>query len=152
MTHDAPDLARQGGKGANLVRLAAAGLPVPRFVVLETTEYERFVTASGLDGAIRRAIAQGDRATASEQIRAAFGAARLPVALRATIADAVAPLADGPVAVRSSATAEDLPGFSFAGQLDSFLGVARADVPGGLSRSGARPFPNTSGPTGPSTG
>lgn len=123
MTHDAPDLARQGGKGANLVRLAAAGLPVPRFVVLETTEYERFVTASGLDGAIRRALAQGDRATASEQIRAAFGAARLPVALRATIADAVAPLADGPVAVRSSATAEDLPGFSFAGQQDTFLNV-----------------------------
>lgn len=123
MTPDAPDLARQGGKGANLVRLAAAGLPVPRFVILETDDYARFVAAAGLGAVIASALGQADRAAASEQIRAAFRAARLPVALRARIADAVAPLAEGPVAVRSSATAEDLPGFSFAGQQDSFLEV-----------------------------
>lgn len=123
MTFDAPDLARQGGKGANLVRLAAAGLPVPRFVVIETGLYAAFVAASGLREAITAALRLPDRRVASQQIRAAFVDRPVAAALRATIADLVAPLADGPVAVRSSATAEDLPGFSFAGQQDTFLNV-----------------------------
>ncbi|NYK77401.1 hypothetical protein GPW07_24600, partial [Salmonella enterica subsp. enterica serovar Typhimurium] len=42
------DLSRHGGKGANLVRLREAGLPVPAFVIVETDEYAAFVTEHGL--------------------------------------------------------------------------------------------------------
>ena len=122
MTTPAPDLARQGGKGANLVRLAAAGLPVPRFVIVETDAYRSFVAAAGLAPLIADAL-RANPAEASERIRAAFASAPVPVGLRQRLADLVAPLAERPVAVRSSATAEDLPGFSFAGQQDTFLQV-----------------------------
>ncbi|WP_232549311.1 PEP/pyruvate-binding domain-containing protein [Propioniciclava soli] len=122
-----PDLARQGGKGANLVRLAAAGLPVPPFVIAETDAYAAFVAAAGLDAVIADALT-ADAAQASETIRTAFAAAPLPDDLRARLVELIAPLAGGPVAVRSSATAEDLPGFSFAGQQDTFLDVTGVDA------------------------
>lgn len=142
------DLARLGGKGANLVRLADAGLPVPPFVVVETTEYRAFVDAAGLRSVIADALNAGptagsgavavgvlgsnnrcDPAVASATIRAAFAAASLPRGLHDRLAALVAPLPPGPVAVRSSATAEDQPGFSFAGLHDTFLNVAADDVP-----------------------
>lgn len=122
-----PDLPRLGGKGANLVRLREAGLPVPPFVVLETDEYEVFVFEHGLAPTITAALHE-PAAVASDAIRAAFAAARPSAEQRARLLRVLAPLlADGdliaPVAVRSSATAEDLPGHSFAGQQDTFLGV-----------------------------
>ncbi|MBK8435456.1 MAG: hypothetical protein IPL37_02745 [Austwickia sp.] len=124
-----------GGKGANLVRLARAGLPVPAFVVVDTQEYREFVRARGLDDVIDAALAAADHdvgsggdaaaaaaLTASQTIRAAF-AGTLPTGQRIRLSDTVAELGDVPVAVRSSATAEDLPDLSFAGQQDSFLNV-----------------------------
>src|SRR4029453_16557652 len=56
-------------------------------------------------------------------IRAAFEAVTLPEPLCRAVADAYAALGGGPVAVRSSATAEDLPGAAFAGQQDTYLNV-----------------------------
>ena len=56
-------------------------------------------------------------------IRADIGAISMPSDLRAEIAEAYAALGAGPVAVRSSATAEDLPGAAFAGQQDTYLNV-----------------------------
>ncbi len=120
------DLDLLGGKGANLVRLRDAGFPVPAFVVLGTDEYRAFVAAHGLDAVIADALAL-PAAAASERIRAAFRRP-LPADQRARLTDAVAPLLDRPVAVRSSATAEDLPEASFAGQQDTFLDVLGLDA------------------------
>lgn len=115
------DLDLLGGKGANLVRLRDAGFDVPTFVVLGTDEYRAFIAAHGLDAVIAAALTR-PAAEASDEIRAAFRRP-LPAAQRARLTDAVAPLLDSPVAVRSSATAEDLPEASFAGQQDTFLDV-----------------------------
>lgn len=125
------DLARRGGKGANLVRLYDAALPVPRFVIVETREYESFVATSSLEGVIAEALRLPPE-HASVTIRDAFAAALLSAEQADRLLRLLAPLlTDGrptePVAVRSSATAEDLPGFSFAGQQDTFLEVATTD-------------------------
>lgn len=119
----APSLALLGGKGANLVRLRDAGFPVPEFVVLGTEEYRVFVAEHGLDAEIPAALAEAaDVDDASRRIRAAF---RRPLSeeQRIRMLAAIGRLLDGPVAVRSSATAEDLPDASFAGQQDTFLNV-----------------------------
>lgn len=122
MTISGGEVARLGGKGANLVVLREAGLPVPPFAVLPTEEYDDFVARAGLAPRIAAALKQGP-AAASEAIGLAFAEAAMAAEQRTRILDAVAHVADGPVAVRSSATAEDLPGMSFAGQQDSFLNV-----------------------------
>ncbi len=126
-------LARFGGKGANLIALREAGLPVPEFVVIPTEEYAEFVATSGLAGEIESALAHPDRALpdrdqASEHIRAAFRAASPTTTQRDRLLTQIGHLTTTPVAVRSSATAEDLPGLSFAGQQDSFLDVTGPDA------------------------
>lgn len=118
-------LARFGGKGANLITLREAGLPVPEFVVIPTEEYAEFVASSGLADEIEAALASPDRDQASQRIRAAFRAVSLTDSQRERL---LTDLPDAPVAVRSSATAEDLPGLSFAGQQDSFLEVTGRDA------------------------
>ena len=108
------DLDTVGGKGASLARLAAAGLPVPGGFHLTTHAYRRFT--EGLDpGAL------GDEAA----VLAAFESRDMPDDIAEAIRAALPP---GPVAVRSSATAEDLPDLSFAGQHDTLLDVSGADV------------------------
>lgn len=118
-----------GGKGANLVRLREAGFPVPPFAMLPVSEYRAFVTEHGLDSVIEQALADGadHAAQASQNIRAAF---RRPLRAdqRARIEEAIGDLADRPVAVRSSATAEDLEDASFAGQQDTFLQMTGIDA------------------------
>ncbi len=100
-----------GGKGANLGELVAAGLPVPDGFVLTTAAYERAAREVWVD--------PSDPAAAGERHRAAPVSAEVAEALRA----AYRALGAGLVAVRSSATAEDLPGASFAGQQDTYLGI-----------------------------
>ncbi|WP_406673280.1 PEP/pyruvate-binding domain-containing protein [Nonomuraea sp. N2-4H] len=113
----AADLATAGGKGASLARLSRAGLPVPGGFCITTDAYRAFV--AGFRDEILRAAA-GDPGS----IPALFAAREVPERLAEPILRAYAELGDGvPVAVRSSATAEDLPGMSFAGQQDSFLNV-----------------------------
>ncbi|HQA31029.1 MAG TPA: PEP/pyruvate-binding domain-containing protein [Propioniciclava tarda] len=116
-----------GGKGANLITLRDAGFPVPPFVILGTDEYRAFVAQHHLDAVIAEAVRTCEPREASELIRAAF---RRPIDAdqRRRIAATVADLADRPVAVRSSATAEDLPEASFAGQQDTFLDVRGLDA------------------------
>ena len=108
----AADVAIAGGKGANLGELACAGLPVPDGFVLTTAAYAVAARAAGVD--------PRDPAGGAERLRTA----PVPGAIAATACGAYAALGGGPVAVRSSATAEDLPGASFAGQQDTFLNVA----------------------------
>ena len=121
------DIDQAGGKGANLGELTRAGLPVPPGFVIVTGTYREYVAEHQLADKIAALAAPGgDPAgyeSASEQIRALF-AAEVSDAVRAEIADAYTALGeDVAVAVRSSATAEDLPEASFAGQQDTYLNV-----------------------------
>jgi pyruvate,water dikinase len=109
------DLAAAGGKGANLGELVTAGFPVPGGFVVTTEAYEAVVRSADL-----RVDEPGDDGAV---LRAAFAAVAVPDGIRAAIAGAYAELGGGPVAVRSSATAEDLPGAAFAGQQDTYLNV-----------------------------
>jgi phosphohistidine swiveling domain-containing protein len=120
-----------GGKGASLARLVAAGLPVPDGFHVTTAAYRRFVTENDLQSGILAALEPVDSSqpatleAASTAIRALFAGAQIPPDVAGAIALAYAALAglDPFVAVRSSATAEDLPEASFAGQQDTFLNV-----------------------------
>ncbi|MFC4009658.1 PEP/pyruvate-binding domain-containing protein [Nonomuraea purpurea] len=116
---DAGMPAEVGGKAANLGELTRAGLPVPPGWVLTTEAYRQ--VAQGLQ--------PGDLAgpTLAEQARRHLLEAPVPAEVHETIVTSYAALGDDvPVAVRSSATAEDLPFASFAGQQDTFLNVVGA--------------------------
>jgi pyruvate,water dikinase len=127
-------LAVGGGKGANLARLLRAGFPVPGGFLITTHAYHSYLAANRLEEEIldiaRRAPAEDPAALeeASRTIRARFAAGALPAALAAGVRDAYAALGRPPVAVRSSATTEDLPELSFAGQQETFLNVTGDDV------------------------
>ncbi|QYC39884.1 Phosphoenolpyruvate synthase [Nonomuraea coxensis DSM 45129] len=108
------DLALAGGKGASLARLARAGLPVPGGFHVTTAAYRAFVAG------FRDEINPRD----PEGAAALFARHEIPEQVAAAIREAYAALGDDvAVAVRSSATAEDLPDLSFAGQQDTFLNV-----------------------------
>jgi rifampicin phosphotransferase len=113
------DLALAGGKGANLGELVRGGFPVPDAVVISTAAYSSIVESGGLAATIHAGLCAGDAGS----IRAAFEDVPIPDRLRAEILEAYAAIGGGPVAVRSSATAEDLPGAAFAGQQDTYLNV-----------------------------
>ncbi|MDD7942609.1 PEP/pyruvate-binding domain-containing protein [Actinomycetospora lutea] len=109
----AADVALVGGKGANLGELVRAGLPVPDGVVLTTDAYA--VAAAGVD-------------VASPGVQEGFLALTVPDDVAAEVRAAYADLGGGPVAVRSSATAEDLADASFAGQQETLLDVRGEDA------------------------
>ncbi len=141
---DADDagLERVGGKGANLARLAHAGFPVPGGFLVTTDAYRAFVAANGLGERILERLvdaAEGETATsaalsagvlqqASTDIRQWFAHGTIPDALVGQLHEAYRSINNAPVAVRSSATAEDLPDMSFAGQQDTYLNVVGADA------------------------
>lgn len=120
-----------GGKGYSLSRMVAAGLPVPDGFCVTTDAYQRFVADNDLSKAILTALQSADAdnpATLEECLRTvqnAFLAAPIPSAIAESVALAYGKLGgqDTAVAVRSSATAEDLPDLSFAGQQETFLNV-----------------------------
>ncbi|WP_350005745.1 PEP/pyruvate-binding domain-containing protein [Pseudarthrobacter sp. WHRI 8279] len=116
----AGDLASAGGKGANLGELVRLGLMVPAGFVVTTAAYAALMAETGLGAELERLLKAGD---AGAEIRALFTRAQIPADVTAEIVAAYAALGGGPVAVRSSATAEDLPGATFAGQQDTFLNV-----------------------------
>ncbi len=126
----ARDPALTGGKAAALARLSDTGLPIPAGFVVTTAAYDRFVARHGLDTAIDRLLHGTDlrnpaaAESASASIRDLFRAHAPAEDLATAIGAAWDHLGRPPVAVRSSATAEDLPGLSFAGQQESFLNVA----------------------------
>ncbi|MFC4358051.1 PEP/pyruvate-binding domain-containing protein [Halobium salinum] len=140
---DATDLALTGGKGSALARLVGAGLPVPGGVVVTTAATSALFDVAGDDfeAALDRldAVDPADTtalADAAETVRAVIRAADLPPATVRTVDEALAGLAadtddaDTTFAVRSSATAEDLPEASFAGQHETYLHVPRDAVVG----------------------
>jgi pyruvate,water dikinase len=137
---DAPDatLERVGGKGASLAHLARAGLPVPPGFHVTTEAYRRVVAANDLQPRIEAASAEAtpdapsSLERAAERIAELFASARMPAeiadAIRAGYAELATDREPPAVAVRSSATAEDLPELSFAGQQESYLDVRGADA------------------------
>src|SRR5947208_571422 len=126
-------LEQVGGKGASLARLAAAGLPVPSGFHITTAAYRRFVAENGLQERILAAVSEvtvSQPATleeASRQIASLFTQSEIPEDIAYEIRQAYAELgSELPVAVRSSATAEDLPEMSFAGQQETYLNMRGA--------------------------
>lgn len=125
-------LERVGGKGSSLARLALAGLPVPGGFHVTTGAYRAFVEANDLQPIIQRWLETVDTERpqtledVSRHIREAFVASSIPDDVGRAILEAyrALPGAEPPVAVRSSATAEDQPEASFAGQLESYLNVS----------------------------
>jgi cytochrome P450 len=130
-----------GGKCASLVRLIRAGAPVPPGFAITTQAYEQMLSRHGLAGrieAILASVPEGDvaaQADAAQAIHAAFVETAMPAPIRDAIAAAYQALCERegvhdelPVAVRSSATAEDLPDASFAGQQDTYLWVVGAQA------------------------
>jgi rifampicin phosphotransferase len=118
-----------GGKGLNLARVMRAGFPVPEGFLIPVAAYHQFVDTNALSAKIAHELtgaAFDDPASLerrSATIRGWFSEGELPADLAAGILTAYHNLGRGAVAVRSSATAEDLPEASFAGQLDTFLNV-----------------------------
>ena len=119
-----------GGKGASLARLARAGFRVPPGFHVTTSAYLDFIDLGGLREPVLTAVAAvdvSDAATfdaAAARIGELFAAQPMPAPTAAAIAGAYACLGDDmPVAVRSSATAEDLTGMSAAGQHDTYLNI-----------------------------
>ena len=129
-----------GGKNASLGEMMMAELPVPPGFAITTVAYDQIWQDADLVTQVNdllRSIDHDDFAAnrvISGQIRSLIEAAPMPDAVATDIREAYAALCahcgvdDIPVAVRSSATAEDLPDASFAGQQDTFLWVVGADA------------------------
>ncbi len=123
-------IALAGGKAVNLGEMLRAGLPVPPGFVVSTEAYRAVIAEQNLGSSIQEILSRtsGDDADqlerAATQIQALFRSVKIPAKLTDAITEAYCSLGDDvSVAVRSSATAEDLPGLSFAGQYDTFLNV-----------------------------
>jgi phosphoenolpyruvate synthase/pyruvate phosphate dikinase len=127
------DAGQCGPKSACLGELLARGYAVPASIVLPTSVFEMFLANSGLEPLIgsyaeESGEAHPARLVAIERdIRARFDAVELPDDVRHEI-EAWTRHRTGPFAVRSSATNEDLPGATFAGQYDSFLMIDTHDI------------------------
>lgn len=127
------DVPRAGGKGANLGELTRAGLPVPPGFVVTSDAYLRAMEAGGVRAGLLDEVAAADVDDPSTLSRAAarlqdlVHSAGMPDDLRRAVRDAYARLGEPPVAVRSSATAEDSASTSFAGMNATFTNVRGTD-------------------------
>ena len=129
---DKDDIGTVGGKGANLGEMTKSGFPVPNGFVLTAQAYFQFLDESGLTDDLHRILGGLDvnnsdkLAKASKDIEHKITHARFPQEIATEVINAYLSLDKGKnvlVAVRSSATAEDLPTASFAGQQATFLNV-----------------------------
>ena len=128
-------LALVGGKGANLGEMVGAELPVPPGFCITTTAYEQVAAQGGLEALLE---AQAGLTETPEQLAELARSAQermqkadVPDDIAASITEAYRLLGSGepiPVAVRSSATAEDLPFASFAGQQDTYLNIVGVEA------------------------
>ena len=138
------NLAEAGGKGASLAEMANSGFPVPPGFIVSSGAYFDFVEQNALRDLIEdecNGLDVDDQAAlnkTSDAIKGAIKAARMPKETSADIVRAYNKLCgvslmpaasqEVAVAVRSSATAEDLPEASFAGQQATFLNVKGAEA------------------------
>jgi len=130
------DIPRVGGKNASLGELIRSGIRVPPGFALTVAFYRRFIESNALKEYISQQLASLDTSNvedlekAGRNIRSKILSSEFPPELRKAISYGYATLCNGEevsVAVRSSATAEDLADASFAGQQDTYLNVVGAD-------------------------
>lgn len=128
------DLPRVGGKGANLGEMAREGFPVPAGFCLTTDAFRSFIDAGDAADlyASLEAISDDDVDSArqvGEQVRQRLSTVPVPPGVAQAVLSAWEEAgSQHAYAVRSSATAEDLPDASFAGQQDTFLNVRGAEA------------------------
>ncbi len=136
------DVSRVGGKGASLGemyrKLSPQGVPIPNGFAVTADAYEYFIASSGVKKQIKKILQDLDTRDIhnlqerGRAVRQAIVAAEFPRDLKEIITRAYSQLSAQyksravDVAVRSSATAEDLPDASFAGQQDTYLNVEGA--------------------------
>jgi len=122
------DLLLVGGKGANLGEMSKAGFPVPRGFCITTSAYRRQIEET-IIGRNLPGLLAGPRETLSEALGPLFLNTSILPEIETEIRDAYRRIGEGArVAVRSSATAEDLPEASFAGQQETFLGISGVEA------------------------
>ncbi len=135
------DIPLVGGKNANLGEMIQAGIPVPPGFAVTAQAYEKFITETGIAQKIYRTIEETTAnaespkqfETASQEVRKLIESTTIPDEIQKTVRKAYNELsrqaneAQVFVAVRSSATAEDLPDASFAGQQETYLNVRGED-------------------------
>jgi len=127
------DTSLAGGKGANLGEMTQAQIPVPPGFIVTAHTYTRFLEQAGLRPTIQKLLSPLDYNDSarlqkvSEEIKSLICSTPVPQQIAAEIKKAYRQLGGGPVAVRSSATAEDLADASFAGQQSTFLNVVGED-------------------------
>ncbi len=125
------DIPTVGGKGANLGELTNAGIPVPFGFIVTATAYFDFLKQTKITDKIRELLHSADVNNSKQlqqvakKVQQVILAAKMPLKLAAEIREAYKKLGGGLVAVRSSATAEDLPEASFAGQQRTFLNLRK---------------------------
>ena len=129
------DVAIAGGKGANLGELTQAGIPVPPGFVVTSKTYDQFMKETGIFDGIMDILDALDvnnnkeLQASSVRIKKIMTETRMPDEIKIIIIEAYNALChrigkdDVFVAIRSSATAEDLPEASFAGQQDTYLNI-----------------------------
>jgi len=123
------DVATVGGKGANLGEMTQAGIPVPQGFIVTASAYFGFIEKAKLMESIRKVLEplnpddSKQLQEISVQVKKLISEAQMPPELADLIKQAYRKMENGFVAVRSSATAEDLPEASFAGQQRTFLNV-----------------------------
>jgi len=123
------DIPLVGGKGANLGEMTNAGIPVPPGFIVTADAYYDFLKKAGISAKIRTLLAPLDSNDSkqlqaiSSKVKDVIVKAQMPKELADAIKKSYKKLGEGLVAVRSSATAEDLPDASFAGQQATFLNV-----------------------------
>jgi len=123
------DIPLVGGKGANLGEMTNAGIPVPPGFIVTASAYYNFIENAGLQNKIKTLLGPVDIQNSKQlqevavKVEKLITDATMPAALAKEIEQAYVKMGKGLVAVRSSATAEDLPEASFAGQQATFLNV-----------------------------
>ena len=136
---DKRSLAEVGGKNASLGEMIKAGIRVPPGFAVTTESYVGFLRDSGIQDDIYRILSEFNQADvealnrASEKVQGLIQGVPMPEEIHAAIQEGYDSLCRKcdvpmvPVAIRSSATAEDLPTASFAGQQDTYLWIQGVD-------------------------
>jgi len=123
------DVPTVGGKGANLGEMTNAGIPVPPGFIVTAAAYFDFVEKAKISDSIRQLLQPLDvndskkLQSTAKKVQQVILAAAMPPEIAEEIRQAYSKLGGSLVAVRSSATAEDLPEASFAGQQRTFLNL-----------------------------
>lgn len=123
------DIPLVGGKGANLGEMTNAGIPVPPGFIVNADAYFDFIEKSGLSDKIKSLLEPLDVHNSKQlqeiaaKVQELIKGADMPPEIASEVKEAYTKMGEGLVAVRSSATAEDLPEASFAGQQATFLNV-----------------------------